>query len=35
MVLDKTGQVKYVKDGALSQQEVQQVISLVKSLLQD
>lgn len=35
VVLDKTGQVKYVKDGALSQQEVQQVMSLLKSLLQD
>ncbi|NRH25898.1 YtfJ family protein [Pantoea stewartii] len=33
VVLDKNGQVKYVKDGALTQQEVKEVITLLKTLL--
>jgi len=33
IVLDKTGRVRFVKDGALTQQEVQQVIALVRDLL--
>lgn len=33
VVLDKQGNVRYVKDGALSQQEIQQVMALLKQLL--
>lgn len=33
IVLDKTGRVQWVKDGALSPQEVQQVITLLHKLL--
>lgn len=33
IVLDSTGKVRFVKDGALTQQEAQQVITLVKNLL--
>lgn len=32
-VLDNTGRVRFAKDGALSQQEVQQIISLLRTLL--
>lgn len=35
VVLDKRGQVRYVKDGALSAQEVQQVMSLLPPLLKE
>lgn len=35
VVLDKRGTVKFVKDGPLTQDEVQQVVTLVKSLLAD
>lgn len=35
VVLDKRGQVRYVKDGALSAQEVQQVMSLLPQLLKE
>lgn len=34
VVLDSTGRVRFAKDGALTQQEVAQVISLLKQLLQ-
>ncbi|QHM72550.1 YtfJ family protein [Mixta intestinalis] len=34
VVLDKEGRVRFAKDGALSQQEVQQVIALLHQLLQ-
>ncbi|WP_380184127.1 YtfJ family protein [Kalamiella sp. sgz302252] len=33
IVLDKAGKVRFVKDGALTQQEVPQVIALVRALL--
>ena len=33
VVLDKDGRVKWAKDGALTQQEVQQVIDLLHKLL--
>lgn len=33
VVLDKRGMVKFAKDGALTQQEIQQVITLLKQLL--
>ncbi|MCZ4060107.1 YtfJ family protein [Pantoea sp. LMR881] len=33
VVLDKNGRVRFIKDGALSQEEVQQVMSLIASLL--
>lgn len=33
VVLDKSGRVRFVKDGALTQEEVTQVISLVRTLL--
>ncbi|MDF7660078.1 YtfJ family protein [Erwiniaceae bacterium L1_54_6] len=33
VVLDKNGRVQYAKDGALTQQEVQQVITLLHKLL--
>ncbi|HAB72864.1 MULTISPECIES: YtfJ family protein [Pantoea] len=33
VVLDKSGRVRFVKDGALTQEEVMQVISLVRTLL--
>jgi len=33
IVLDKTGRVRFVKDGALTQQEIPQVIELVRTLL--
>ncbi len=35
VVLDKRGQVRYVKDGALSTQEVQQVMNLLPQLLKE
>lgn len=35
VVLDKRGQVRYVKDGALSEQEVQQVMNLLPQLLKE
>jgi YtfJ family uncharacterized protein len=35
VVLDKTGKVRFVHDGALSLQQVQQVMSLLRTLLQD
>lgn len=34
-VLDKTGRVQWAKDGALTQEEVQQVIALLQRLLAD
>lgn len=34
VVLDKSGKVQFAKDGALTQQEVQQVITLLHQLLQ-
>ncbi len=34
VVLDKEGRVRFAKDGALSQQEVQQAIALLRQLLQ-
>ncbi|MFO5848448.1 YtfJ family protein, partial [Klebsiella pneumoniae] len=33
VVLDKNGRVQWAKDGALTQQEVQQVIDLLHKLL--
>ncbi len=33
IVLDKDGRVQWVKDGALTQQEVQQVVDLLHKLL--
>lgn len=33
VVLDKEGRVQWAKDGALSQQEVQQVVGLLHKLL--
>jgi len=33
VVLDKEGRVRWAKDGALTQQEVQQVVSLIRQLL--
>ncbi|SUH40178.1 protein ytfJ [Salmonella enterica subsp. enterica] len=33
IVLDKDGRVQWVKDGALTQQEVQQVVGLLHKLL--
>ena len=33
VVLDKSGRVQWAKDGALTQQEVQQVIDLLRKLL--
>jgi len=33
VVLDKSGHVRFVKDGALTQEEVTQVITLVRTLL--
>lgn len=33
MVLDKEGRVQWVKDGALTQDEVQQVVALLHKLL--
>ena len=33
VVLDKNGRVQWAKDGALTQQEVQQVINLLHKLL--
>ena len=35
VVLDKQGRVRFVKEGALSQQEIQHVMSLVQQLLQE
>ena len=35
VVLDKTGRVQWAKDGALTQEEVQQVIALLQRLLAD
>lgn len=33
VVLDKSGRIQWAKDGALTQQEVQQVIDLLHKLL--
>lgn len=35
VVVDKTGQVRFVKDGALTQQELRQVMILLKTLLKE
>ncbi len=35
MVLDKSGSVRFVKDGALTQNEVTQVTGLVRRLLKE
>ena len=34
IVLDKSGKVKFVKEGKLSNEEIQTVIGLVKNLVQ-